>query len=68
MKSRWRASFAVGFFIVYCVAVMWPVASWFAEPKPLIGGLPVPLAWSILWIILGFVVLIGLECSRGDRE
>lgn len=68
MKSKLRNRLAVGFFMVYAVAVTWPVATWFAGPRPLVWGLPAPLAWSILWIVLGFVVLIGLEWSREDPQ
>ena len=64
MKSTLRRVLGIGFFAVYCLAVTWPVVMWFAEPMPLIGGLPMPLAWSILWILLGFIVLIFLEWSR----
>lgn len=61
MKRPLRHRFAIGFFSIYLLAVIWPVARWVAEPLPLILGLPLPLAWSILWIVLSFLVLLWLE-------
>ena len=49
------------FFLVYAAAATWPVALLVAEGGPLVLGLPRPMAWAILWIVLGFAVLLLLD-------
>lgn len=61
MKRPLRYRLAIGFFILYLIAVTWPVAQWVAAPTPFVLGLPLSLAWSIGWIVAGFVVLVILE-------
>lgn len=61
MKHRLLHRLVIAFFVLYLVAVTWPLAMWVSDPLPLILGLPLPLAWSILWIVLSFVVLIVLD-------
>ncbi len=41
-----------------------------AEGGPLVLGLPRPMAWTILWILLGFAALLLLYyCeSRGEQD
>ena len=51
----------VGFFLLYAAAATWPVALLVAEGGPLVLGLPRPMAWAILWIVLGFGALAALE-------
>ncbi|MEM1262973.1 MAG: hypothetical protein AAGH76_11300 [Pseudomonadota bacterium] len=60
---------AIGFFLVYLLAVTWPVATLFRSPKPLIIGIPLSMAWSIGWILLGWVMLLVLDWfeNKGRR-
>ncbi len=64
MKHPLRYRLAIAFFILYLIAVTWPVAQWVASPTPFVLGLPLSLAWSIGWIIAGFLVLVILEWLR----
>jgi hypothetical protein len=60
----------VVFFLVYAVAATWPVALLVAEGGPLVLGLPRPMAWAILWILLGFAALLLLDHfeRRGEED
>ena len=66
-RSRLRR-LAVVFFLVYAAAVTWPVATLAAAGGPLVFGLPRPLAWAILWILLGFGALLLLEFAERREE
>lgn len=59
---------AILFFLAYAVAVTWPVATLVAAGGPLAFGLPRPLAWAILWILLGFGALLLLELAERREE
>jgi len=61
MKQPLLHRVVIAFFVLYFVAVTWPLAMWVSDPLPLVFGFPLPLAWSILWILLGFVVLLILD-------
>lgn len=52
--------------IVAAVALVWPVYSWVAAPRPLILGLPLGLAWVVGWLGVVFGALLWLY--RGDRH
>jgi hypothetical protein len=58
------------FFLLYAAAATWPVALLVAEGGPLALGLPRPMAWAILWILLGFAALLLLDHleSRGGED
>lgn len=56
------------FFLAYAAAATWPVATLVAEGGPLVFGLPRPLAWAILWILLGFGALLLLEFAERREE
>jgi len=60
----------VAFFLVYAAAATWPVALLVAEGGPLVFGLPRPMVWAILWILLGFAALVLLDYleSRGAED
>lgn len=69
MPDRTRVRrFAVVFFLVYAAATIWPVATLVADGGPLVFGLPRSLAWAILWILLGFGVLLLLEFAERREE
>ncbi|MDY7095636.1 MAG: hypothetical protein SX243_21895 [Acidobacteriota bacterium] len=62
---RRRVTF-VGIVIAAALALVWPVASWVANPLPLVLGLPMSLAWIVGWLL---VVCAGLAWMyRGDRK
>jgi hypothetical protein len=52
---------AIGVFLLNVLAVTWPVASLFRSPEPLVFGLPLSMAWSIAWILIGFIMLLVLD-------
>lgn len=41
-------------------AIVWPVLSWVAGPRPFVLGLPLPFAWIILWLLVVFAALVWL--------
>jgi hypothetical protein len=51
----------LAFFLLYLAAVTWPGATLFARAEPFILGLPFSFFWPIVWIVLGFVVLVLLD-------
>jgi hypothetical protein len=56
----------VGFFIVYLVALGFPVAALFNRLEPRIFGLPPAMTWVLFWVLLGWIVLV-LQ-YRADRR
>ena len=52
---------AIGVFVLYLLAIVWPVASLFRSPEPLVFGLPLSMAWPIAWILIGFAMLLVLD-------
>lgn len=67
MKRSLIHRLVIVFFVIYLLAVTWPIAQWVRGPTPLVLGFPLPLAWSIVWILLGFVVLIILDWFEERR-
>ncbi len=67
MKRSTFHRLVMAFFGLYALAVTWPVVTLFKDPLPLIFGFPLPLAWSIAWILLGFVVLVILNWFEERR-
>lgn len=62
---------ALAFFVVYLLAVIWPLATLVSAAEPMILGLPLSMAWAIVWILLGFVALLILdrfECRHESRH
>lgn len=60
--------FAVVFFILYLLALSAPGYMPFNRIRPFVFGIPLSFAWVILWVILGWIVLIGLYLSQPQRE
>ena len=59
---------AIGVFLLYLLAVTWPVATLFRSPEPLLFGLPLSMAWPVAWILIGLVMLLVLDHSEeGDK-
>ena len=52
---------AIGVFLLYLLAVTWPVATLFRSPEPLVFGLPLSMAWPVAWILIGLVMLLVLD-------
>ena len=52
---------AIGAFLLYLLAVTWPVATLFRSPEPLVFGLPLSMAWPVAWILVGLVMLLVLD-------
>ena len=52
---------AIGVFLLYLLAVTWPVATLFRSPEPLVFGLPLSMAWPVAWIVIGLVMLLVLD-------
>ena len=52
---------ALGFFLLYLLAVTWRAATLFRSPEPLVFGLPLSMAWPIAWILMGWIVLLVVE-------
>ncbi|MEM7762531.1 MAG: hypothetical protein AAF290_00500 [Pseudomonadota bacterium] len=59
---------AIGFFILYALAVIWPVTTWFRDAEPFVFGLPQSLAWPIAWILLGWAMLLVLDHFENKSE
>lgn len=60
-----RRRVAVGIFALAFVAILWPVYPYFAGVRPFILGLPLSLAWLLLWLAVVFATLAWLY--RSDR-
>ncbi len=59
----------LAFFVVYLAALTFPGYLPFSQPRPFVLGLPLSLAWVILWVFLGWAVLIGLYfVEQRERE
>lgn len=56
------------FFVVYLLAVTWPVALLVAAAEPLILSLPLPLFWVVMWIVLSFAMLLWLDHAEQRQE
>ena len=52
---------AIGVFLIYLLAVTWPVAALFSSPVPQVLGLPLSMAWPIAWILIGWIMLLVLD-------
>ena len=52
---------AIGVFLLYLLAVIWPVATLFRSAEPFVLGLPLSMAWPVAWILIGFVTLLVLD-------
>ena len=51
----------IGVFLIYLLAVTWPVATLFRSSEPLVFGLPLSMAWPVAWILVGLVMLLVLD-------
>ena len=61
---------ALGFFLLYLLAVTWPAATLFRLPEPMVFGLPLSMAWPIAWLLMGWIVLLVVDHfdNKGEGE
>lgn len=59
---------AIGLFLLYLLAVTWPVATLFRSAEPFVFGLPLSMAWPIAWILIGWAVLLVLDYFENRDE
>ena len=52
---------AIGVFLLYALAITWPVASLFKDSTPLVLGFPLSMVWPVAWIVVGLVMLLVLD-------
>jgi hypothetical protein len=69
MSGR-AARWLLAVYLAACaVALTWPGVVPFNRVHPLVLGLPLPLAWSTFWLVLGFVVFVVVHRALGrDRR
>jgi len=67
MKRFWIRRLAIAVFSINLLAITWPIAYLVRTAEPLIFGLPLSMAWPILWIVLGWVTLLMLDYFE-ERE
>lgn len=60
---------AVAVYVLNVLAMTWPGATLVNTARPLVLGLPLSMAWPVLWILISLVTLLFLDYSenRGDR-
>jgi hypothetical protein len=65
-----RAHLALGLFVlVAMLSLTWPLSVWFAEPLPLVLGLPRGLFTICCWAAATFVALLAYDrVLSKDRE
>ena len=59
---------AIGVFLLYLLAVVWPGAALFRSPEPFVLGLPLSMAWPTVWIVIGWITLLVLERFENRDE
>jgi hypothetical protein len=52
---------AIAFFVIYALAVVYPVVLPFRGPRPFILGMPFAMVWAAGWIVAAFVMLLVLD-------
>lgn len=60
--------FAIGFFIVYALAVIYPGATLFRGPRPFVLGMPIAMVWAAAWVVASFFVLVLLDRAYSAAE
>lgn len=62
-KKRRRLLF-VAVYLLVAASVLWPVYPLFSGIRPLVLGLPLSLAWVVLALVVGFLVLLALYLTE----
>ena len=60
--------FAIGFFVIYALAVVYPGVVPFRGPRPFIFGMPFAMVWAAGWIVAAFFVLLALDRAYSYAE
>ncbi len=63
-ERRRRRFVFVAILLVTAVALIWPIYPVFSSAFPLILGLPLSLAWIVLWLAVMMTALIWLYRSE----
>ncbi len=59
----------VGYLAVCAIALTWPAYPMLGNSlTPYVLGLPLSLAWNLLWIVLTFAVLVTYHLVSGGEE
>ncbi|MEO1081123.1 MAG: hypothetical protein AAFY29_16305 [Pseudomonadota bacterium] len=67
MNRRRMRRLAVAVYVLNVLAMTWPVATQFSAARPLILGLPLSMAWPVIWILIGLVTLLLLDHVENGR-
>ena len=68
MKRAAIRRLAIVVFLLNMVAVIWPVLGFFRTPEPFVFGFPLSMAWPVLWIVIGWVMLLVLDYVETESE
>lgn len=70
MTLRGVRRLAIGFFVAYAIAVVYPGVVLLRGPRPFVFGMPLAMAWTAAWVVASFFVLLLLDraYSRAQRE
>ena len=68
ISMRGTRRFAIGFFIAYAIAVLYPVAVPFRGPRPFVLGMPFAMVWAAAWVVAAFFVLLLLDRAYSAAE
>ncbi len=69
--SRRRRVIAVvftGWFLLVLACLLWPIYPLFGSIEPFVLGLPLSMAWVVLWLVLSFAGLVTLYLVRYRGE
>lgn len=64
MRLRLVRGGVVAFFVLFAAAVTWPGMIPGNRIFPLVFGLPLSMAWIAAWVVLSFLVLVGLDSAE----
>lgn len=65
---RGTRRFAIGFFVAYAVAVLYPGVVPFRGPRPFLLGMPFAMVWAAAWVVAAFFVLLLLDRAYTAAE
>lgn len=63
-SRRRKRLFVMMLLLMAAVALVWPVYALFSGIFPLVLGLPLSLAWPVLWLTVMFATLVWLYRSE----
>lgn len=70
MSLRAVRRIAIGFFVMYAIAVVYPGVVPFRGPRPFLFGMPLAMVWTAAWVVASFFVLLLLDRAyrRAERS